>query len=928
MISYLAKNRRLLFKLTVVLSLLILTPNIVGIDLQHNRSFRHFFKGDGLNSHSVFVITQDRDGFMWFGTEAGLVRYDGDRFTVYNLDPNDKKTVNENHVFSIYEDRSGVLWVGTRSRGIYRFYKSSKSFVKMQMDKAGKPEDTCQNMVYSIIEDSEGVVWAGTMCGLNRFNTESNRFENYPLPNPAFTGHEQDSITWLFESLYHPELLWIATANNGLKCLDKKNGNVKHYVNDQTKPNSLSSNTVLSIAESPQNIYWICTNLGINRLDFLNGQIHMLRNKSEIPGETLTDRTFSVTPDHLGNLWVGTMGGGLRVVKSDGWVLEQFQHDPNFSGSLSNNHINHVYIDRSNLVWVGTIWGLNRYNPNQPIIQVSRHLPYVPNSLSNNWINDIAADHRGDLWIATDNGLNCLNRERGEINRYLYSEDLNIEAEGAVCRSVYHDHDESIWVGTSTGLVHVKKEEGEHLNFVHQDGNLQSLSHSTVNSILRDSHNTLWVGTQIGLNRMSGQNGLFERFFDQPSVIGEWYKNSFLNMLEDHSGMLWFGTHGGGLYRYKKGQFDHFLHNKDLPSSIPSDEITDLLCDKDGRVWIASRAGLSLWLGEDRFEHFQLTEGSFEAVALAEGYDGRLWVASPDQLLKYNPILRKIEVCLEMSQFGIYEFSPSAMSIADDGLLYLGGFDGMATIDTKQTFSDPKEAKVVITDIDLLGQNKSVISASNKKKDKLFLRAGDFPLVIRFNALDYTEIYHYSYAYRLTTNEKDKWIDIGSTHELTLLELGAGSYRLEVKTKREHHDWTQAQTLLNIVIIPPFWKTWWFWGIIFLFLAYISVRWHQTRIRRIVHKLKTESALKEFWLKLGMSPREIELIDLIIKGRTNQQIADELYLSLSTIKNHVYNIYRKLNINNRVQLISMVQNVDHQIQAEEAPQKEDNTSSS
>lgn len=897
----------------MILFLLVMTIQVISTDGQNNRSFRRFFKRDGLSSDVVCAITQDRDGFIWLGTYGGLIRYDGDRFTVFQHEPDNEQSLRDNVVFTICEDRKGRLWLGSRSGNINRFDKYSGTFDHWNVNQTGDP---APNRILTIIKDGDDVIWAGSMRGLKRFNEAQNCFDHFPLSQTVGSEKEVDSISYLYESARKPHLLWIATVNNGIKCLDRKTGEISHFYRHPEKKETLSSNIVFSIVEIKEDVYLICTDQGLNRLDLLTGRIETVPYNPTDTTQHLASLTYRLTPDRTGNLWVGTLGSGMWQIRPTGQILDHFQHDPAFNSSLSNNSVQTIFIDRSNLIWVGTVWGLNRYNPEEPVIQVSQNLPHHANSLSNNWIYDIVQDAGGDLWLATENGVNSINRGNGQITRFLYTSELKDDSTSSVCHCVFPDRDGSIWAGTITGLVHFSKTEGKSIRYLHQDDNPQSLSQSRINSIFRDSKNNLWVGTQVGLNRMSDERGVFERFLDQPDVIGDWFSNSFSSIVEDHSGAIWFGTQGGGLYRYQKGNFEHHVHNQENPTSLPNNIIWDLLCDRNGRVWITTSKGMALWLGGDRFERFQIREEITPIIGITEEKEGNLWLTGEDFLVRYNPLLRRVDVCLDVSQFKIYEFSPSAISYIGDGQLYLGGRDGMAYINTEQSFPISPEPQVVITDLRLAGRNR-LRGRIPDPNEPLVLTEDDFPLSIRFNALDFSEMNRYRYAYRLSPRSKNDWIDIGTTHELTLLELGVGAHQLEVKSKREHDAWTDSKILLKIDIAPPFWKTWWFQGLIIMLFFTLVFGWHRTRIKRIVRNLHTESALRGYWLKNGITQREMELIDLIIKGRSNQQIADELYLSLSTVKNHVYHIFKKLNINNRVQLISMVQAVDQQAQSGE-----------
>ena len=870
-----------------------------------DRFIRRYFREEGLNSHNIFIVTQDRDGFIWLGTEGGLIRYDGNHFRRFGH-PN-ATSLGDNHVYAICEDQEGFLWLGTRSGSVCRFDKETQSFRSWQL-LTRQATGTELNKIYAVVADTEGVIWAGTMVGLERFEPEKDGFVPHPLASAEDAPGTRDAVTWLYLSPRRPELLWVCTANNGLKCLDRSSGNLRHYVSGRSRPNSLLSNTVLSIVESPRDQYWICTDRGLNRLDLKTGRMEAISSREGLPGDRLSDRTFCAAADRLGRIWVGTMGAGLRVYSAEGALLQTHQHDADRVGSLSNNHVNHLFVDRSNLVWVGTVWGLNQIPADEPAVRVLRHVPYQERSLSNNWINDMAQDGRGDLWIATDNGLNRLERSGGGIRRYLQGSGGMGESSFRVCRCVYVDFDGRVWTGTSTGLLRLGETGEADLSFVHDGGDGRSLSHSAVNSIMRDSRGRLWVGTQIGLNLMVDESGAFARFFDRPELMGEWYKNSFSSMVEDRRGNLWFGTAGGGLYRYREGTFSHYLHSREDVHSLPGDQIFDMLCDGEGRLWVAGSGGLCLWQGAGRFDRFRIGEEGLSVVAMAQGGEGRLWLAGPEQLLRFNPLSRQIEAGLDLSRFGIYEASPSALVQTKEAGLFLGGLDGMIAINGEQGFSGQRELTLAVSELQLLGSGGLHISVKGSGKP-MGLKSGDFPLTIRYTVLDCSEGGAIRFAYRLVSRGEEEWVDMGGTRELTLTDLESGHYRFELKARRLYQDWNAPRVVLRLEVVPPVWDRLWFRGSSAAFLALLGFWVHVQRLRRIRRKLKMDSALDRFLSTRGVSPREMEIIGLIIKNRSNLEIAGKLGISLSTVKNHLHNIYCKLNVRNRIQLISMVQDV-------------------
>jgi len=235
--------------------------------------FKRISLEEGLSQSLVYIIFQDSNGFMWFGTWAGLNKYDGYDFKVYKHDPGNPNSLSNNIVKSIYEDQSGVLWIGTRD-GLNKFDREKEKFTQYK-NELNNPNSLSNNNVESIYEDQSGVLWIGTRAGLNKLVPSNNEGSS-----PTFT----------------------------------------HYKKEPNNPHSLSGNKVYSIYE-----------------------------------------------DQSAVLWIGTLGGLNKLVPSDNErspsTFIHYKHDPNNPNSLSANNVKSIYEDRSGVLWIGTLEGLNKFVP-------------------------------------------------------------------------------------------------------------------------------------------------------------------------------------------------------------------------------------------------------------------------------------------------------------------------------------------------------------------------------------------------------------------------------------------------------------------------------------------------------------------------------------------------------------------------------------
>ena len=256
----------------------------------------------GLSQSSVHCIFQDSQGFMWFGTEDGLNKYDGYKFTIYNYDQDNAKSLSSNEVWSIYEDKSGVLWIGTFGGGINKFDRDTEQFTRYEHD-SNDPNSISNNRVMSIYEDKSGVLWIGTEKGLNKFDNDSISFTHY-LPEKSVSSIDEDKSG----------MLLIGTIGDGFIKYDKVKQEFIVYSYDSNDPNSLRDNQVWSLLEDRSGILWIGTYKGLDKFDPINDQfIHLLPNEYIV----------SIYEDKSGILWIGSRGGGLKRFDRK---TEQFTH--------------------------------------------------------------------------------------------------------------------------------------------------------------------------------------------------------------------------------------------------------------------------------------------------------------------------------------------------------------------------------------------------------------------------------------------------------------------------------------------------------------------------------------------------------------------------------------------------------------------------
>ncbi|MFQ5571380.1 MAG: two-component regulator propeller domain-containing protein, partial [Rhodothermales bacterium] len=811
--------------------------------------FEHLSLDQGLSQGSVYAVYQDQKGFMWFGTEDGLNRYDGYRFKVYKHDAADSTTLGNNTIYTLYEDREGVLWIGTWEGGLNRYDREKERFVRYQH----VPEDSTSishNTVNAIIEDREGALWIGTDGGgLNRFDRATGTFTRYQHNADDSTSLSSNWVYTIHED--RAGALWIGTWEGSLDRLDRATGTFTHYRHDPRNPNSLSGDVVTAICEDGEGALWVGTwEGGLSRLDqtqaerLVEGTTYTFshyRHDANDPTSLSNDKINEIYVDQQGALWIGTDGGGLNRYDRETDSFTRFQHDPLNPYSLSYNLIVSLFEDRAGTLWIGTegngidkidrtakpfvhyknnpldknslstnsmlsfyedqagvLWigtwggGLNRLDRATGTFTHYRHDPRNPNSLSSDIVYSILEDQEGFLWIATeDQGLNRLNRETGAFTHYRHDPDDPQSLNTDYTLSLYVDRAGTLWVGTWDGsLNRYNRETDTFTSYQHDPGDPNSLSGGRIYALHEDREGTLWVGVErSGLNRFDRETGTFKRYQHDPDEPRSLSNNDIMSIYEDRAGTLWVGTFGGGLNRFDRSTetFRHYSEKDGLPNNV----IYGILEDALGFLWMSTNMGIS------RFDPRTETFRNYDAK------DG----------LQSN------------------EFNSGASYKSRRGEMFFGGEQGFNAFFPEQIKDNPFVPPIVLTSFKKFNKEVNLDIAISELRE-ITIDHTENLFSFEFAALNYSVPEKNQYRYRLE-GLHDQWIDLGTKHDVTFTNLDPRAYILRIKGSNNDGVWNEDGLTIRVIIPPPFWKTRWFQGLAVLAVLFSFLTLYQIRTRSI-----------------------------------------------------------------------------------------------
>ena len=768
----------------------------------------------GLSQSVVLCILQDSKGFMWFGTQDGLNRYDGYEFVVYKHDPENPDSLSNSWVLSIYQDQDGVLWIGTFGGGLDRFDRETEQFTHYQND-PNDPYSLSNDFVQSIYKDREGVLWIGTGGGgLDRFDRETEQFTHYQNdPNDPhsltsngvpsiyqdregvlwvgtgggglnkfdreteqFTRHPTDSSV---QSIFQDQegMLWIGTGGGGLARFDPETEQFTYYQSILTDSHSLSNNAVTSVYQDREGVLWIGTNGGgLDRFDREMEQFIHYQSDLNNPHSLSSNVVQSIYEDQAGVLWIGTFGGGLSKFDRSTQRFIHYQNDPNNLHSLSANLVWSVYKDREGVLWIGTGGGgLDRFDRETNRWRHYRNIPTDPHSLSANVVMFIYEDREDVLWIGTfGGGLDRFDRETEQFAHYQNIPTDTYSLSANAVSAIYQDREGVLWIGTfGGGLNRFDRETEQFTSYQNVPTDTHSLSSNTIVSIYQDREGVLWIGTNSGgLDRFDRETEQFTSYQNVPTDTHSLSNDIVMSIYQDREGVLWIGTAGGGLSKFDRAS-ETFTHYREK-DGLPNDTVYGILEDDHGNLWLSTNEGLS------KFDPQTETFKNYDAG------DG----------LQSN------------------EFNMSAYYKSSGGEMFFGGINGFNAFYPDDVKDNPYVPPIVITDFQLFNETVAVGGDSPLQKPiaetkEIELSYKDDFFTFEFAALHYSSPEENQYAYMMEGLDTD-WNYVGTRRFAGYTSVPPGKYTFRVKGSNSDSVWNEEGISIRIIITPPFWQTWWF----------------------------------------------------------------------------------------------------------------------
>jgi len=821
---------------------------------EYNIKFKKISIEHGLSQSTVFCILQDHKGFLWIGTEAGLNKYDGYKFTIYKPDQKDLNNVanlSNNYIYTLHEDHQGVLWIGT-DNGLNRFDCEKEQFIQFKSD-PDNPSSLCNNRIFSIHEDKSGTIWIGTVGGLNKFNRKTQKFFRYQsnsnVPNSISHNHIRTICEDRFGSL------WIGTFGGGLNQLDKKSEKFYQYKNDPQDSKSLSDNYILSIYEDQSGTIWIGTATGgLNQFNREKGQFTRFLNAPEDPRSLSDNQVNSIYEDKSGTLWIGTQDGGLNRFDRKENKFISYQYDPNLKQSISSNRVTAIYEDNSGVLWTGTYGGgLNKFIKEAEKFTHYQTNPNDPQSLSHNLVRTFFEDSSNVFWVGTDSGgLNKFIPGKKRFKHFRPNPENPNSLNNSKVFSIVEDRSGILWIGTYGGGLNRFDPRNETFTHFQNDSlDSNSLSYDKIRFMFQDPSGILWIGTDGGgLNKFNPQKNQFIIYRNTPDNPNSLSHDRIFSIVEDNSGILWIGTFGGGLNKFdkKKEQFVQYKHIPNNPNSLNKNYIVTLHKDKTGILWIgygSNGGGLTKFnQNKDTFVHYEESDGlpSNIVYGIQEDKEGNLWLSTSKGLSKFNPNTKKFKNYDVSDGLQSNEFNGNACYTNRKGEMFFGGINGYNSFFPRNIKDNPIIPPVVITDFKIFNKSvpigdgkdgRSILKKSIIETDEIKISYTDKVISFEFAALHYVFPEKNQYAYKMD-GFNDEWFYTDSSHRFAhYTNLSPGEYVFRVKASNNDGLWNNKARSIKIIVTPLFWQTGLFRTLVVLFVLFLISLFYSLKMRKI-----------------------------------------------------------------------------------------------
>lgn len=823
--------------------------------------FDHFTIEQGLSQNVVNAIAQDREGFLWFGTQDGLNVYDGYGFTQYRHSDNNLHSLTDNFINAMICDRTGTLWVGTMD-GLNRFDRTANSFTQYKPD-AENPKALAGGVITALCEASAGEMWVGTFNGLYLLNPKQNEFTRF-----VSHGHGKDGglgcdsvAALLFD---RSGMLWIGTWH-GLDVFDPIKNTYRHFKHDPAAPSSLSNDEVYSLYEDHAGTVWAGTMHGLNAFEPQTGTFRHYTLDRSYPTDAPREYIAAIGEDNTGGVWFGTQTGINRYDRRAG-TFSQYRHDALMPGSLISDQIHALFVDAGGTVWLGTTKGADRFSSAAHKFLHFMHIPNQPATIANDEVWAISSAGKKGLWVGTSSGLDRYDRLSHTFVHNIESPAVPRSVSRDVILSMAEDESGNYWFGSANGILSRLTPEGKSFRHYSIQTAVNAGEAFPIFSLVPLNRQYMLVGTFKGLYVFLPREEKFSADSTGPVDLRPFVDERILAMYHDPRGELWLGTMDG-LIRYDmlRRKMKRYVHTDANDStSLSHNRVYAIHEGADGTIWLGTHEGLNaLNPHNGTIRHYGVAQGMPSGLiyGILEDMKGRLWISTNKGVCRFDPKTGAFRNYDLNDGLQDNEFNQFSFCSAPDGEMFFGGGNGLNSFYPDSIADNPHIPPVRLTSFVPAGIPESVFSLFKFPAGvtaPLDLPWKENGFTCEFIALDFANPEKNRFAYMLEGFDRD-WINSGTRRFATYTNLDPGNYTLHVKACNNDGVWNEGGVSLAFSIAPPYWRTLWFRGGVLLAVILMVSFFYVTRVTSVRRRNRIlEEKIKARTSKLSETVHSLE----------------------------------------------------------------------
>jgi signal transduction histidine kinase/ligand-binding sensor domain-containing protein len=880
-----------------------------------NPRFEVFKLPGDVYGNCVQGMVQDKTGFLWFATQGGLFRYDGQNFVSYRYDVNNPNSLSNDYIESVFLDSQGLLWMTHWQQGALTTFDTERGIFTRYQHEPENPESLSGNVLSCVTEDHQGNIWIGGELGLDRYDPQTGKF--------------------------------------------------KHFHHEPENPKSLSYNRVRALYVDKNGTLWIGTGFpwdtksnegGLNRFNPEDETFTRYLHDPDDSTSLINNKVRSIFEDSRGNFWIGTVGDGLHLMDREKGSFKRLTNDPSnpvkLSGpwqrgpvpavSDSSTHISSIFEDDEGRIWITAFpGGLKLFDP---FSGTTRHFTKgsKTSDLSTDFLWQTYQTTDGTLWITTGGDGQTVYKVKQNDYLFPFFDILANEDEARLSsHGIIKDKGGNIWIARDNPafLERIDRNTGLRTVFT-LDSPQQPVTR--IHSLTLDREGNIWVGTDRGQFYGNPETAVFH-FFKLPEISDEILQSLFMAFLHSSSGHYWFGSWGHGLFRYEPvtGEVVNFKHEHNAPNSLGGNIIGSIYEDKKGNIWVgggsplgdlynplfldrinlqtnridqfykeSKQLGMVAYVNEDNAGNIWFVDwlhgiqklvpatGTFKSfstvnsllpsnyiLTLLKSGDGKFWLSDQNSIIEFEPESETMSIYnVNSGIINAFDHYNSGHVAYDGELLFsrMGGFHAFYPDQILQQ-KNTRLPDIRITDFHMLGdQDPSAVFELFEKPiwQTEAIRLAHDQNLFSFSVacFDFYDASSVQLQFMLEGFDKGWRKDVREGETSPYINVPPGEYTFRVRGANSFGYWNMEGVSMGITVLPPWWKTWWAYSF-YLIVFFVGI-WQ-------VHKFQKEATIRIEREKSRerelIQAREIEKAYTELKATQSQLVQSEKMASLGEL---------------------------------------------